>query len=154
LLEGDPSLTTIVGFVTSSAKEYDNTIKSIQLIYYSEDSKVCSSLSSYPTTKNLGTESFKLGRVLYPVFAVLFVMWMVWLLTPCYFCYYIFFYRSRRLEKTEKDLYIEKAKFLEGKILNLDKEFLQVCKSEQDFETEIERISKERNYSSNQRHAK
>ena len=68
------------------------------------------------TKADLGIESFKIGRVLYPVLGVLFIMWLVWLLTPLYFCYYIFLYRSRRLEKREKDLYIEKAVFLEAKV--------------------------------------
>lgn len=68
------------------------------------------------TKADLGIESFKIGRVLYPVFGVLFIMWLVWLLTPLYFCYYICLYRSRRLEKQEKDLYIEKAAFLEAKV--------------------------------------
>ena len=68
------------------------------------------------TKADLGIESFKIGRVLYPVVGVLFIMWLVWLLTPFYLCYYICLYRSRRLEKREKDLYIEKAAFLEAKV--------------------------------------
>ncbi len=45
---GDLSTTTIVGILTTSAKEFDNTIKSMQMVYYSTDADVCNCISLTP----------------------------------------------------------------------------------------------------------